>query len=256
MSYATTAALSSATWTATNLNPSSGTGNVAYVKGVSSGTAKITFTFPTDCGNRTVFKNITVGSSSITGTYTTGTYTSTLSYVQGVSAGRTTANVTLPGASSFNWSLQSGNAASWYTYNGGQDLDLTLNYGQYAVFVVSATNSCGTTTSSTFRFAANSGSTMAAYEVYPNPANSELIISTQSKNMGADQNQSVQINNEFSGDFTVELYDRFGQLIKTMNSSKQSPSLQLDLKGVRPGQYILRIKDQKQTLGRQILIER
>ncbi|MES2731994.1 MAG: trypsin-like peptidase domain-containing protein [Bacteroidota bacterium] len=249
------------TWnTTSNLTPSSGTGTIATVSGTSTigpGPGSITFTVAPNITCSTPMQltyNVTVG-SYIEGTYTNNYQNVTLSSSNSLRAGYTTVtlNTSVSGLT-FNWALAAGNATSWRTYGSGKYLDLQLGYGQTATFQI--TSNCSTSSSSS-KFVTFYLQNYFGFSIAPNPATTEVVVTANEIDNTFGQNESA--SNLTAKDFLsyeVGLYDRFGSLVKSTKNKSNERITKLNVQGLLPGQYILRINDGKNSYGYQFIINK
>jgi Zn-dependent metalloprotease len=136
---------------------------------------------------------------------------------------------------SFNEGLLQSDAPSgnqWYLNN--QPVQYAVNStfipqseGDY--FVIVTTNNCLSSKSNVINYITTGIEEQVTGKgiiVYPNPAGDFVKIS---------------INNKFGSDFTVDVYNKIGRLLKSVNKDKTENMFEIDLKDLPAGLYMLRL---------------
>ena len=145
------------------------------------------------------------------------------------------------GASVYTWTIiNAANHSSTYYPNHNYQLITGLGGGNYSVVVASACPSA-TALSQNFTVTCTGGSPSVA--VTPNPANSQLIISSTSESAAAPQTQ-----------LQVTLIDESGSVVRSAELT-EGHKIELNLVGLKKGAYFLHIKRANEIDSRHILIE-
>ncbi|WP_157886731.1 T9SS type A sorting domain-containing protein [Hymenobacter sp. PAMC 26628] len=251
-------------WQATPANlfttsTASGSQIVTSAAAGAQGTGTITATLPGACAP-ILTKTVQVGAYPITGTYYENGY-NTLSSFNYVTTGTVTMYVQAGTGNTYSFATQfptttvyqntpGSNTAYFYVGPGnGNNNRVQINV------TASGSGVCGTSTTSSFQFYVPQTQAIAAS---PNPATSELAIQTvqptdapqfstpippppgQSKPLPVDAN------------FTVQLYNSYGQLVKTGKS--QQGKLKLNVLDLPNGLYTLRSGEGKEVISEHIQI--
>ncbi|MGH2642948.1 MAG: T9SS type A sorting domain-containing protein, partial [Chitinophagaceae bacterium] len=165
--------------------------------------------------------------SYISGTYINSGNNYPLYTVNHVTTGETDATVNYMGATSYTWSLESGNPAYWSGSGNHLSFDLSNN-GDQATFKLIASRPCSTQNFDvTF--------TTTNFYLYPNPANEYINISTIKPG-----NQTNKISNPKLL-FDVQLYDKMGYLIRYIHDPNGRQLFKISVSTIPPGIYIVRV---------------
>ncbi|MCW3073454.1 MAG: hypothetical protein JWP69_523 [Flaviaesturariibacter sp.] len=149
--------------------------------------------------------------------------------------------------SNTNWS-QSGDNINFYFWQAGQT----------AVFSVSATNSCGTTTNE-FGFkgiTCGGGGGCELYRVSPNPAKGSLKVSTINIPPPCEYRMAKTKDGKTKALTIAEvrLYDNAGTL-KQVRKVKNAKEVTINLAGFKPGVYHVEVSDGSYTEKQKIIIQ-
>ncbi|MBK8506139.1 MAG: hypothetical protein IPL46_30435 [Saprospiraceae bacterium] len=232
----------------------SGCGNVAVLapKSGASGTATITFIMTYGKhGSKSGSFTFTVN-PSITGTVTSGG--STYPFYGGgnhVDATSVTAAIQAPGATSFTWT-KTGGSGTWYTYNSGKNLSLTLSSGGDISFNITTTNStCGTLSTSCY-FVHLGG----YYSFYPNPTTGDLYVELLEDEIeinipndeGAIKKEKINLGME-----KLSLLDKNGNQLKEVKIDNGAKKATISLAGLPPDVYFAVVKDGNRLIESKII---
>ncbi|MBK8506145.1 MAG: hypothetical protein IPL46_30475 [Saprospiraceae bacterium] len=244
-------------WTASpssKVTTSSGCGNEAiFASNNSSNTGSGSIIFNLKYGSTTKSKTTPfVFSNGITGTVTSGGSTYPFygggNFVDGTSV---TAAIQAPGATSFTWT-KTGGSGSWYTYNSGKNLSLTLSTGGDISFNIVTTNStCGTLSTSCY-FVHIGG----YYAFYPNPTTGDLFVEITKDEIEIDvPDDKGQVKKEkikFGLDKRSQ-FDKNGNLLKEQKLVNGSQKGTISLDGLQPDVYIVIAKDGDRLIESKII---
>lgn len=250
-------------WTATPANlfttsTAQGSQLVTAAAAGAQGTGTITATLPGGCAVLT--KTVQVGAYPVTGTYYENGY-NTLSSFNYVTTGTVTMYVQAGTGNTYSFATQfptttvyqntpGSNTAYFYVGPGnGNNNRVQINV------TASGPGVCGTSTTSSFQFYVPQTQAIAAS---PNPATSELAIQTVqpadapqfSTPVPPPPGQSKPL--PVDTDFTVQLYNSYGQLVKTGKS--QQGKLKLNVLDLPNGLYTLRSGEGKEVVSEHIQI--
>lgn len=199
----------------------------------------------------TTTRIISVGSPML-GTYTFGCSgcqgsqpraLSTVNFVRvpiGSGSVSITACISQPGASGWQWTLQSGNAG--FFGGNGDCLSFSMNIGQSATFVVSANvENCGRV-SRTLTFNVSTGSGFGGFAVFPNPSGEEISVYVLDETAiagGAGQSvESLEAKTKPKR-YSAELYSASGDVVQRVEGERFPFSL--NVKNLKEGSYFLHI---------------
>ncbi len=153
------------------------------------------------------------------------------------------------GASQFEWHYYLlPNAGTEVITTGGSTIKLKLYTGNWRIGV-KAINICGLSDIIYTDVAVNCSQHLAA--VFPNPAARQLNIELMNNNTVIDTLKSKTGTN-IEQEFSIILYNKFQQTVKTGNSKNEK--LQLDLSGLSDGMYYLHISQNGEVIERQHII--
>ncbi len=151
------------------------------------------------------------------------------------------------GASVYNWSINNLATGGTYTYsNWPYKLKVSLGQGNYRVNVGSV---CSGSASLYRNFVVNCGGSQQ-FTISPNPANEMLSIVqiTPSSN-----ERTISITPLQS--FEANLLDNSGKIILESMKSNNENKINMDVKGLKKGNYIVQIKTANETATQHITIE-
>ncbi|MCF6402919.1 matrixin family metalloprotease [Chitinophaga filiformis] len=153
-----------------------------------------------------------------------------------------------PGVTSYEFHLD-GHVVTTNT-SGGARLNITNSFCNHEVAVRVNTAACGT---SDFGYAfVNSCTELAAdnFNVYPNPARGSIAIST-----GASQTGKTAKLASTAGDIReVRIIGQKGDVVKIQRFGAGTRQTTVDLSGIIPGTYIVRIFDGKQWVAKRLVV--
>lgn len=174
--------------------------------------------------------------------------------------------VTLQDATSATWTKVTSNPLdiTWVpNVTGNGYLDFYFwEVNQTAVFEISASNACGTTTN-TFGFnsidCSGGGGGCSEFIISPNPAQGTLnvIVPDIPAPCGESMTSNSTATNSTITKYSitqVRIYDKMGSLMKVKNENNSSHST-VDLTGINPGVYFVEIIDGSYTEMQQVIIQ-
>lgn len=153
-----------------------------------------------------------------------------------------------PNVTSYEWHLD-GHVVTTTT-SGGARLNVTNDLCSHEVAVRVNTAACGT---SDFGYAFfNSCTELAAdnFSVYPNPARGSIAISTEALQTG----KTAKLAGAGKDIREVHIIGQKGDVVKIQRFGAGMRKATLDLSGIVPGTYIVRIFDGKQWVAKQLVI--
>ncbi|MBK8505432.1 MAG: hypothetical protein IPL46_26485 [Saprospiraceae bacterium] len=243
-------------WSGTPSNKlilSSGCGPDAQIASNSSsnsGTGSISFTLKYNTTSKSNSKSFTF-SSGITGTVISGGVSTPLGTSHAVSSTAVSANIDAPGATSFTWTKTSG-SGSWYTYNNGKSLSLTLSTnGQISYNISTATSTCGPLSKNVTIF-----HTGGYYSFYPNPTTGDLYVEVLEDEIeidvagddGAFKKETIKLGIE-----KLTLLDKNGNQLKEVKVNNGSMQATISLAGLTPDVYFAVVKDGDRLIESKII---
>ncbi len=216
-------------------------------------TGSATITFVVDYGyygTKSASKTFTI-SEGITGTVTSGGYTNPMYSGNHVTSTSVSAAVEAPGATSFTWT-KVGGSGSWYTYNSGKNLSLTLAPNGDITFTISTTNSTCGTLSRTVYFSEIGG----YYIFYPNPTVNELYVKVKEQSTEIDVLDKTGASKKVELSFGIDqisLYSKNGNFIKQKKLPKGSLQGSIDLNGLMQDMYVVKVMDGERVIEAKIM---
>lgn len=217
------------------LQLTSGQGNtIATVKGTSNGQGVVTATIngPGGCGNVVETRNIYVGPEPLNISVWVDT------------SGWATVSIT-GGSVPYSWTL---NGSSTGTSNSSYFSVYVGCSGGY--FYVQSSDSCGSTSGSTFINSCSGGGGYYVSAVYPNPTSNELNV-VESETYRAEGNS----NSVLKDIITLSLYDFNASMVKSIKLDGRKNELKMNLSGLRKGNYFLKIEGREISETHQVIIE-
>jgi Secretion system C-terminal sorting domain len=236
--------------TSANISPRSGGGNIANITPTMGGDAWITFTV-ISCGNQRVFRKNFYSGLPV---YSSITVSGSLVSIDGASfqtfpEGNHTLQISANNSVIVRRTRYVGTTAS-PTQTCGSPCTFTLRRGEYQVFSIQSTNSCGTAYATVIVAAPNVTPTILArvantssieekpLKIYPNPVAQELFIENAANHQ------------------EIALYDKFGKKIWEWNK-KGEGVIQVSTQKIPNGVYFLHMTDEQgNTQKQQIIINK
>lgn len=226
---------------------SSGTGtsaNFDQASANSSGETTITFTISGSCGTATVSEDFQVGAFDYV----------TISGTNGVCAGEDYyfyANV--PGGHrpeyTYNWIMPN---SSWQVYSQTDNRILAVPYGSNfsGQILVEVNNGCGESIGSLVVYPYCPGS--YSYNIYPNPASSEVNITSSNKQSSINM-ESQRLPSQQSPHQIAKLYDFNGAFVKDVEL-EATGTTRMDVSNLKQGLYFLKIQTRKEEETYKIIV--
>ncbi|MGB4776353.1 MAG: T9SS type A sorting domain-containing protein [Daejeonella sp.] len=87
------------------------------------------------------------------------------------------------------------------------------------------------------------------FNIYPNPANSELTVSFSIPSTGADKEKKVM------RDFEIKLLDEQGRIVREAKNPANSRDIRVDTREIANGTYFLHIINGKEVIKKQVIIK-
>ena len=171
----------------------------------------------------------------------------------------TVTNMQISGATSVTWSKVTSSANISWSQVGNNLSFYFWGIGQTALFQVSATNTCGTSTY-TFGFksidCSGGGDPCNSYQVSPNPATSSANVIVTNIPLPCDAATQSASKSATPTQLTIteiKIYDNAGnlKLIQKENKAKQA---KVNLTGFKTGVYIIEVTDGKYREKQQIIV--
>ncbi|MDX2047743.1 MAG: M4 family metallopeptidase [Chitinophagaceae bacterium] len=231
------------------------TSNMSIVSG--QGTSQVTIA-PQSLGYATVSLTVTNSGVSASNSATLEIFPSTISgtiqqpgqpdkpmySANGIKTGPATVVLSYPGNVTFTCTRTSGSGTWSFS---GNVLSLNLSSNQSATFSMGTTSTCIVSQSVTFYVS------MYGFRASPNPAKTVLDIEAL-KNQNYAGNDVI---GESDLEYTARLFNfNTGALVRQVKNIKGNRKVQMNVVGLNPGQYVLRISyGNNNTDVRQILIE-
>lgn len=160
--------------------------------------------------------------------------------------GATSSNVQILGRSDYS--------ISWNVAPGSDQLLLNFDFyqsDQWIIFQISAISPCGT---STYDVAFYSPTSSGGYLLYPNPADTELIVAyTEVKNETEKMAQSIA-SEENPKAFEILLTDLNGNKLISAKSKEGKKQLRLNTQNIPEGIYFLQINDNNSSVVKKVII--
>ncbi len=244
------------TWTASpsNLANITVSNNVATLTPAGNGAISLSAVIPTACGNVTVSYPVNVNTSptvtsisaTMSGSCRSGGYQDWL--IQ--------ATPSNPNANNWHWTASNLSSGSTITFQNAnaQSTIATVHGGGGAN--VTFTDPCGNTSAPngvTIYSPCGTGSRIASY---PNPADQQMTVDYQSasnsSNPAATSDASMQ--SKTLNSFSVELYNDKGKVLKS-GKSANGKGVVLNTADIQNGNYFLHIKDGKELIEKQVIIQ-
>lgn len=241
-------------------------GNEVTVNRTGNGIVALYADITSPCGSLTVSKTLNIGTPYVavdissngnyselpSGSTNLADYNSVCNY-QNVNL-----NMYITGASSAGWSKVSSNPTNLYWQQTGNNLGFYFyNVGQTAMFRITASNSCGTTTKD-YGFKSidcSGGGGCDLYVASPNPASESLDILVPNippppppcDVMTASQLSQLDITE-------ITIYDQAGVMKKKLKYSAKTKRVHINLNGFKTGIYIFEIGSKAHKERRQIVV--
>ena len=229
-------------------------GNTITVSFVSSGSASIKANISTACGNYpvTIQQDVWIGKPTIN-PQTPLAYYDGSTYNNLCNLTSTSININASGTSNVEWSWVTGSPININWYQSGNNLNFYFyGVGQTAVYRVSGSNGCGTT-SYDFGFKSidcgGGGGCGAAYTVSPNPASAKVIIVPNIPAPCVVENSLAKAQ---SGSVTI--YDQQGTMKKKKSYAYNTES-EIDVSDLKNGTYVMQIYDGNETVKKTIIVK-
>ena len=239
-------------------------GNQVTVNQAGHGIVTLYADVTSSCGSFTISKKLDVdvpyvtidisssGSySELPANYTLSDYNSVCNY-QNVNL-----NMYITGASTSSWSKVSSNPTNLYWEQTGNNLGFYFyNVGQSALYRITATNSCGTT-SKNYGFksidCSGGGGGCEVYAASPNPASESIDITVP--NIPPPPTCDVTAAQLAQSDITeVTIYDQSGTMKRKLNYSAKTKKVHINLNGLKTGIYIFEIGNKAHKERKQIVV--
>lgn len=155
----------------------------------------------------------------------------------------------------FVWFVTDPNGTQFYPQHTGHRLPVTFTSSGNYMIGVRASNACGLSDPTFLNvMAGNCGGWF--FSVYPNPSDSELFITSSTKEIALGEGSAEPQNTlEVLGSITLELYDFVGNRIINQKFNKIDGSPKLDVSHLKKGIYILKIKAKEVDETHQVIIK-
>jgi hypothetical protein len=157
----------------------------------------------------------------------------------------------VPGASSYFWSI--GTNAILSAGQGTNQVDVLIigSPGNSTSFSVQPVNECGRGGGVIVQanITGTGSCDFCAFQVSPNPANSDLFVTMGYGGDGAKKERAVQTMH-------ASLYDFYtNQLVRSWNLKTGQKQYRLNVGGLKRGQYVLRIAVGNEKISKQVLVD-
>jgi hypothetical protein len=247
---------SNVTWSAspTLFSPSSGPGSsFTTTATTNSGSGTITFIIATDCGPKTVTRNVTVGND----------HNFSISGPSSVCPGQTVFfsidPVNYPGVLEYDWLYPTG-----WTYLGGENspwLDIQAPYSNGfggGTIGLKIRTECGWTDTPITKYVQENyygcSSSSYSYSISPNPADGYVEVKAKKKVKSKDGKEEITENFDFTElkDVEVKLYDKFSKLLKT--GKLKEGKLKFSTNNLPNDIYILHIINGQEVIQEKIIV--
>lgn len=243
--------------------PQNSTGSSVSVTVNNNGNGKLTAVISSPIGNRTITKIIKTGTPVITAesySYNNSPNYSISPYYSipnnGVSAvpAYVEAIFSFEGATSSNVQIldQSHYSIPWSVGAAADGLLLNFDFyqqDQWIVFQVSAISNCGTSTYNVAFYSPVSG---GGYMIYPNPADTELMVVYT--DVMRKTGKTMQLKSSEPKSFEIILTDVNGNILTMENSEVGEKQLRLDTQNIPEGIYFLQINDKNQSISKKVIV--
>ncbi len=247
-----------------SISPATGIGSLSCssctstsLSRVSDGTVTLTAVASNLCGgaNVTLQEDIKIGTSPLTGIYSTATNTLSLQTVNFVPVGNIYAQYQWPGVSNITATLTSGSPPGTGFYSFPGHFSFNISSGQQVSVYLSGTSACGSV-DATRTFIQSSYYYLV---VSPNPAtnNINVGITEVADTTGKIAKEQKLISSNTSGITKMYLYDfNTGILVKQWNFREMKTSnYDLNISGVKSGVYLLKMERNNKSTSTKIIIK-
>lgn len=149
------------------------------------------------------------------------------------------------GSTPYSWTLNGSTTGTSYSNNFNVYVGCNGGY-----FYAQSTDSCGSTSGSTFIPGCSGGGGPYYMQVHPNPANNYIFVSEALSTK--DSELQMDTFDEF---VTINLYDFTGKLVKSKSVNRKKGELKMDVSDINSGNYFLKIVGKEIDETHQIIIE-
>lgn len=251
---------SSVIWTASpsNLVNITVNNNIATLTPAGNGSINLSAAIPTACGTVPVSYQVIISSQPTVTSISATMIGSCRS--GGYQDWRVEATPSNPNATNWHWTVYNPSAPNTFTFVSPNSPSTTVTVHGGGGINVSYTDPCGNTATSgvTIYSPCGTGSRIASY---PNPADQEMTVDYQtadSSNQAVTTDQTSTANSSTNSktlnSFSVELYNDKGKVLKS-GKSANGKGVVLNTADIQNGNYFLHVKDGKEVIKKQVIIQ-